>query len=343
MQSESVAEPVEAASGPSAGAQLRREREMRGLSIHDISDALKLSPRQVEALEQDDYEALPGPAFVRGFLRNYARCLGLDPAPLLDEVQRAARLGSIDLSPISNARGDLPVGGTPRSSAPVGLIVLVLLASVLAGWYFDWFRTEAPQQVVEGEVSVETELMPPAFDPQTSPLTMVEPAPGEAVEGAGGEAPPTDAAVAAPVPQAVPPAAVVGPPAPTAATQVTPTAVAASTPADAAATTPPAAPAPGAPAAEPVAAPTVEPEPAPPQGAQLAFRFGADSWVEVRDAGGNIVYSGISRAGTSRNVQGKPPFALVVGNAAQVSLEFNGKPVDLAPHTKVSVARLVVQ
>ncbi len=338
MQSESVAEPVEAASGPSAGAQLRREREMRGLSIHDISDALKLSPRQVEALEQDDYEALPGPAFVRGFLRNYARCLGLDPAPLLDEVQRAARLGSIDLSPISNARGDLPVGGTPRSSAPVGLIVLVLLASVLAGWYFDWFRTEAPQQVVEGEVSVETELMPPAFDPQTSPLTMVEPAPGEAVEGAGGEAPPTDAAVAAPVPQAPPPAAVVGPPAPTAATQVTPTAVAASAPADASATTPPA-----APATEPVAAAPVEPEPAPPQGAQLAFRFGADSWVEVRDAGGNIVYSGISRAGTSRNVQGKPPFALVVGNAAQVSLEFNGKPVDLAPHTKVSVARLVVQ
>lgn len=311
---------------------------MRGLSIHDISDALKLSPRQVEALEQDDYEALPGPAFVRGFLRNYARCLGLDPAPLLDEVQRAARLGSIDLSPISNARGDLPVGGTPRSSAPVGLIVLVLLASVLAGWYFDWFRTEAPQ-VVEGEVSLETELMPPAFDAQTSALTMVEPVASEPVASAGGETPPTDIPVVAPVPQASPPAAVVGPPAPSAAAQATP---APATSADTAAAAPaPAVPPQQAPAAEPGA--TVEPAPAPPQGAQLAFRFGADSWVEVRDAAGNIVYSGISRAGTSRNVQGKPPFALVVGNAAQVSLEFNGKPVDLAPHTKVSVARLVVQ
>ena len=78
-------------------------------------------------------------------------------------------------------------------------------------------------------------------------------------------------------------------------------------------------------------------------GAQLAFRFGGESWVEVRDAQGAIVYSGVNRAGSTRMVQGTPPFALVVGNAASVSLEFNGKPVDLVAHTKVSVARLTVQ
>ncbi len=341
MQSESVAAPFEAASGPSPGAQLRRARELRGLSIHDVSDALKLSPRQVQALEYDDYEALPGPTFVRGFLRNYARCLGLDPVPLLDDVQRAAGLGSIDLSPISNARGDLPVGGTPRTSAPVGLIVLVLLATVLAGWYFDWFRTEAPPEVIESEFSLETEQMPPAFDPQTNRLTMVEPAASEAAPGAGSETPPPAATITPPLPQTAPGVAVVGPPAPGAVTQAAPKPP---IPADrTAADQPLAVPPAVAPAAEPVVAATVEPAPAPPQGAQLAFRFAADSWVEVRDAAGAIVYSGISRAGSSRNVQGNPPLALVVGNAAQVSLEFDGKPVDLGPHTKGSVARLVVR
>ena len=76
---------------------------------------------------------------------------------------------------------------------------------------------------------------------------------------------------------------------------------------------------------------------------QLAFRFGAESWIEVRDASGAIIYSGVNRAGSTRMVQGRPPFALVIGNAANVSLEFEGKPVELAAHTKVSVARLTVQ
>ncbi|NMF91576.1 DUF4115 domain-containing protein, partial [Aromatoleum petrolei] len=75
----------------------------------------------------------------------------------------------------------------------------------------------------------------------------------------------------------------------------------------------------------------------------LVFRFEGDSWVEVRDAGGAIVYSGINGAGSSRTVQGKPPFALVVGNAKQVSLDYRGKPYDLTPHVRVSVARFTLE
>ncbi|MBR0568630.1 DUF4115 domain-containing protein, partial [Azoarcus sp. L1K30] len=80
-------------------------------------------------------------------------------------------------------------------------------------------------------------------------------------------------------------------------------------------------------------------EPPPP----LRFTFSGESWVEVRDGAGTIVFSGLGVAGSSRTVQGKPPFALVIGNARSVQLEFNGNPVDLAPHTKVSVARLTVK
>jgi cytoskeleton protein RodZ len=77
-------------------------------------------------------------------------------------------------------------------------------------------------------------------------------------------------------------------------------------------------------------------------GDQLGFRFGADAWIEVRDSSGAILHAGTNRAGSSRIVQGKPPFRLIVGNSAKVVLEHDGKPVDLAPHTRGSVARLTL-
>jgi cytoskeleton protein RodZ len=78
----------------------------------------------------------------------------------------------------------------------------------------------------------------------------------------------------------------------------------------------------------------------------LRFSFGTEAWIEVRegkDGSGKILYSGSNPAGSTRNIQGKPPFSLVVANAREVKLEFKGKPVDLAPHTQVSVARLTLQ
>ena len=66
-----------------AGAALLKERRRQGLSLGDISRQLKLSVRQVEALERDDYSAYKGPVFIHGFIRNYAKLLGLDPEPLI--------------------------------------------------------------------------------------------------------------------------------------------------------------------------------------------------------------------------------------------------------------------
>ena len=70
-------------------------------------------------------------------------------------------------------------------------------------------------------------------------------------------------------------------------------------------------------------------------------RFGF-TCADVRDAGGTILHSGTNRAGSSRVVQGTPPFRLVVGNSANVVLEQDGKTVDLAVHTRGSVARLTL-
>lgn len=69
-----------------AGARLKRERESQGLSLFDAARALRLSEKQITALEADDYSKLPGRTFVRGFIRNYARLVQLDPEPLMAQL-----------------------------------------------------------------------------------------------------------------------------------------------------------------------------------------------------------------------------------------------------------------
>jgi len=84
---------------PMPGAIFLEERQRQGLSLTDVARQLKLFPRQVDALERDDYAALPGPVFVRGFTRNYARLLGIDAEPLLRAVESRLAPGKAEAAP----------------------------------------------------------------------------------------------------------------------------------------------------------------------------------------------------------------------------------------------------
>ena len=334
MSSENLAAVAAAPSSP--GAQLRRAREARGESVHEVAFALKLSPRQVDALERDDFDALPGMAFLRGFMRNYARHVGLDAAPLLDAVQRMAGQGSPDLSPIRNADGDLPSGGSRRSgSFPAGLVVLVLLVLLAVGWYFDWFRTgtsPSAETVVESAPAF-APAPSQAIEPQSAiQMTPPQPAAVDPAEDAPDQVPSGTVAADGESATAAPDAAT------DAAVETTSAGEAAAAPAvDTAAALPAPVAAGAAPAVTEALAATAA------GSGQLSFRFGADSWVEVRDASGTILNSGTNRAGSTRSVQGTAPFTLVVGNAANVTLEQDGKAVDLAAHVRGSVARLTLR
>jgi cytoskeleton protein RodZ len=75
----------------------------------------------------------------------------------------------------------------------------------------------------------------------------------------------------------------------------------------------------------------------------LQFDFFEDSWVEVTDRYGDVIYSNLNPAGVSRRVTGYPPLTVVIGNATGTVLTYNDKAIDLAPHTRVDVARLTVE
>ena len=86
--SEEVVEVLEQEPQPNAGRLLIEAREAQGLSAADLARQLRLALRQVEALEQNAFDQLPGKTFVRGFIRNYAKMLNVDPEPMLSAYER---------------------------------------------------------------------------------------------------------------------------------------------------------------------------------------------------------------------------------------------------------------
>ena len=117
----------------SFGSWLRRQREMRDISLREIAEATKISFRYLEALEQDRFEVLPAPVFARGFLREYARCVGIDGDDVVNYYLSAQ---GQDLAPTDSPADAVP--NLPRKrrdwlyAVTVGAGLLVLLGVVAA-------------------------------------------------------------------------------------------------------------------------------------------------------------------------------------------------------------------
>jgi len=269
------------------GGRLAEAREAQNLSTADVARQLKLSVWQVEALEAGRYQRLPGPIFVRGFIRNYARLVKLDPIELL----RAAgdSLPQSVVRPELPPSQDIPFPTERRARWPVPAAAAVIIVGVLAVYEFYWNEPEAPA----------TQAI------AVSPAPAVRPEKSEGVQAAPQPSGETRAAQSA-ITMAT-------------AAQTTQ----AGSPADAAGAKPDRLPKPGE--------------------RQLRLIFEEESWVEIRDRDENVIFSQLNRPGTKRSVNGIPPFSIVVGNSHGVRMSYDDKAVDLARHTKIDVARLILQ
>lgn len=136
-----------AVAGTGVGAELARAREEQGLALTDVAQQLKFGLRQLEALEQERFDQLPGGTFVRGMVRNYARLLKLDAEALLSRLGGNQRLEAPDSDSLA-ARYKQPVpfsDGARRSTfvyfgASLGVLVIV---GALA---WQWYREPANRQ-----------------------------------------------------------------------------------------------------------------------------------------------------------------------------------------------------
>lgn len=169
----------------SAGALLLEARMAAGLSIDAVAQQLKLAPRQVKALEDDDFAALPGRTFVRGFVRNYARLLRLDTAVVLaalPEGDAAPSLNQPSLAPTPRAMGEIPADaqskpGSARWAIPLALVAIVAIAAV-----YEWTRNapEGPRgggDVKSGAIATPVPTQPAPAPPSGTDATSSVPLP----------------------------------------------------------------------------------------------------------------------------------------------------------------------
>lgn len=171
---------------PGVGAQLRAAREALGIPMQDVATALKLGERQLEALEGGNWQLLPGATFVRGFVRNYARLVHLDPLPLMRQLDATLekpvmRLGDADIHQARMPQGGSGISRRDRAVVLAGGALLVLagliyfllpndlsaLRSSTQGLLDSFARKEEP---VASEAAPE-----PVFPPGTTPQQIMNP------------------------------------------------------------------------------------------------------------------------------------------------------------------------
>ena len=177
-----VPEVVVAIESSTPGAVLRRAREARGQSIADVVQVIRFSAHQIEALERDDYASLPGATSVRGLVRNYARFLKLDAAPLLTQLEPAVPVAETDVRPPTNMGEAEEAGVVER--VPPGLIVIgvVLLLLALGGYWYATLPADSRLPSLLRDVSGGPAAVAPGTVSAPSTVPVVQPAPAVVAE-----------------------------------------------------------------------------------------------------------------------------------------------------------------
>ena len=153
------------AAGTGIGGELARAREARGLALADVAQQLKFAARQLEALEQERFDLLPGGTFARGMVRSYARLLKLDPEPLVSRIG-----GTLDASNTGRLaeryREPVPFSDSARRSTLIYLGLSLLVLAAVGALAYEWARERAaPRKPEAAKVAKAALKKPPAPRP----------------------------------------------------------------------------------------------------------------------------------------------------------------------------------
>ncbi|WP_256809633.1 RodZ domain-containing protein [Pseudomonas siliginis] len=328
---------VVAANRVNPGETLRQARESNGWSLAEVALKLNLTVTSLSNLEAGAFDKLPGHTFARGYIRAYAKLLGMDQTVLVQQFDQSTGTDSQGSNVHALGRIEEPV----RVSHTILRIVSLLLLIAVIGGGFVWWQDQTSQRTrdltslapehVEVEGADGTTQIHPIDEPEDQAVaenqadnstSLALPQSETSAESTGAEsaAPATE-----PAAPAVAPSAPAQTPAPVVAAPATPAPSVPATPVP----TAPVAQAPSAEAAAPVAG----------EG-QVQLQFTGDCWAQVTDGRGKVIFSGLKHKGDSVSVSGKPPLAVRLGVARAAQVSYNGQPVDIAPFTSGETARL---
>ncbi|MER2511409.1 MAG: RodZ domain-containing protein [Nitrosomonas ureae] len=281
----------------SVGHLLRRARVRRSMSIEDVSRQLRLSIQQIEAIDNEDFEKLPGKTFLRGFIRNYANHVQLDPMQLLQLLPESTRIiSTYERTPFRNKQ--LSFSSSRENSGNNPLVIAVILAVMVLGIYFifennGWNKDSnispvgSAAQSESDTTSMEIRLpIPTAVDSTANSPVMASVAPST-VNDQGNAVAELDAKTET------------------------------------------------IPAEENIIAQSADLQSAKSSDSgNLYFKFTADSWVKVVDAKGVALFEQLMKGGSEQIVVGKRPLSIVIGNASGVNLTYNDEEINISSYKK---------
>jgi cytoskeleton protein RodZ len=315
-----------------AGRQLQKAREAAGLSVGDVAGAQHLRPSVIQAIESGDYSQIDSELFLKGYVRAYAKQVGLDADTVIADLDQ-------ELEPIRQQREQeyeanplVDIERRRRRKRQLGKTLFFLVVLGIAGYLAFAFlmpdqdanqgpaeTAKAPEAAGQGQ-NEGAEISAPAEEVASAEEERSEsPVPGGDQGSTGSVNPVAD--------QSAPDAE------PGAADSQQVASVGAEEP-------------PGEPIAEQI--PTVVQTPEPvlenPSGladdsamARLQIQFTGDCWVQVSDADGNRLVNSLQRAGDSIDVSGEAPLKVVIGAVDAVSsITFEGEPLDLDSYRVVN-------
>lgn len=315
----------------STGVRLRNAREQLGLSQQAVAERLCLKVSTVRDIEEDKAPADLASTFLRGYIRSYAKLVHIPEEELLPMMEKQAPVRAAKVAPMQTF--SLGKRRKKRDGWLMSFtwLVLFVVVGLTGAWW--WQNHKAQQEEITTMADQSSaELNQSGNDnAQSVPLNT-----DSAATSPESQTPTTDAPVtqpaqtpeatanASPAAPAQDPNAVVSPSQANVDTAPAATATAdnaaASLPTDPAGT--------AAPAADPNA---------------LVMNFSADCWLEVTDATGKKLFSGLQRKDGTLNLTGQAPYKLKIGAPAAVQIQYQGKPVDLSRFIRTNqVARLTV-
>ena len=316
----------------STGVRLRNAREQLGLSQQAVAERLCLKVSTVRDIEEDKAPADLASTFLRGYIRSYAKLVHIPENELLPMMEKQAPVRAAKVAPMQTF--SLGKRRKKRDGWLMSFtwLVLFVVVGLTGAWW--WQNHKAQQEEITTMADQSSaELNQAGTDnAQSVPLNTDGAATSSEPQTAAPDATATNAAQApaatanTAAPQAQDQNAVVAPS--QANVDTAANAPAAAQPADNTAASLPTSPAGTATAADPNA---------------LVMNFSADCWLEVTDATGKKLFSGLQRKDGTLNLTGQAPYKLKIGAPAAVQIQYQGKPVDLSRFIRTNqVARLTV-
>lgn len=310
-------EKSQAGEWPPLGATLAAARNAKNMSVQAVSDTLRLSLKQISALESDDFSALPQPMATRGFIRNYARLLELDAEPLLDSYRQRVP----DNTPTSlNVQTSMPHVQLVKKNRPWFKYAAIVLSLVLVVWYFQVGQSAS----IATDLTDNSEVVSPVALPEltTAPTTLAEPASPPAAEVGTANSVATNLADALPSPALTELAPAKAKPSPAAVAsndglQLRPS--------------------------SDMSMPTEAKANAVGNRAWLTVSVTDKAWVQVKDKSGAVLFEKMLTANSSDKIEAQPPLFVWLGNAKATSLDYMGTSVDVASKTFNNTARLTLE